>query len=135
MQKSLEGLNVLLVEDDADHQHLISLILTSAGAHVSVVANGQEALDETASREFDAVIIDMQMPVLDGYAATRRLRERGFTRPIIALTACAMVEDRNKCLEAGCDDFSTKPIDRDQLVELIAKWVSATQSNADLLTG
>jgi PAS domain S-box-containing protein len=109
---------ILVTDDNAANQQLIGLRLIRAGAEVVTALNGQEALDRVAEateegRPFDAVIMDMQMPVLDGYEAVRRLRAGGFTAPIIAVTAYAMSDDREECLRLGCDDFISKPIEWD----------------------
>ena len=117
--------HVLLVEDDSDHQPLVALILRKAGCQVTIAENGKVALElaQAASengRQFDIVLMDMQMPVLDGLSATRLLRATGFAPPIIALTARAITTDRQKCLDAGCDAFLSKPFDRNELVRLLA---------------
>jgi len=128
---------VLLAEDGPDNQRLIAFILKKAGADVTVAENGQIAMDLalTARDEgvaFDVILMDMQMPILDGYGATGKLREAGYSGPIIALTAHAMNSDREKCLHAGCDDYTTKPIDRRKLISLVAQYADF-QRTADVV--
>jgi len=115
---------ILLADDGIDNRRLITHILAKAGATVECVENGREAFDAamTAWREgqpYQAILMDIQMPVLDGYSATRLLREAGYPFPIIALTANAMSGDREKCLAAGCTDYASKPIDRVKLLASI----------------
>ena len=101
---------------------------------MTVVENGQAAMEHALAafpgwgrryndpaEPFDLILMDMQMPIMDGYEATKRIREGGYRGPIIALTAHAMVEDRQKCLDAGCDDYISKPIEQEKLVHLIAQ--------------
>jgi signal transduction histidine kinase/ActR/RegA family two-component response regulator len=112
----LRGRRILLAEDGRDNQRLVAWLLERAGAAVTVVGDGRQAVDAMATGTFDLVLMDMQMPVLDGYRATQRLREQGATLPIVALTANAMSDDRARCQQAGCNDYVSKPIDRRQLL-------------------
>lgn len=112
-------LKVLLAEDNVVNQLVARKLLESMGHEVTVVGNGQQAVDALATEAFDAVLMDVQMPVLDGLDATRRIRSDGFTGPVIALTAHAMEEDRTRCLEAGMDFYLSKPIHIDGLRELL----------------
>jgi len=126
---------ILLAEDGLDNQRLIALLLSKAGAQVTAVENGQRAIEVVlASREagepFDVILMDMQMPVLDGYEATRQLRRRGYAGPILALTAHAMAEDGQKCLAAGCNDYLPKPFQHHALLEMVVRHITA--ENADM---
>ncbi len=129
---SLNGCRVLLVEDGLDNQRLISFLLQKSGAEVSIADNGRAAINaiEAACKgdlAIDLILMDMQMPILDGYAATRELRLAGEMRPIIALTANTMSGDRQLCLDAGCNDYLAKPIDRASLIDAVARWHAVTR--------
>lgn len=117
---SLDGVRVLLVEDSPDNQALIKIVLAKRGILVDLAHNGLQGVEKATAGDYDVVLMDVQMPVMDGYQATRRLREGKFTKPIIALTAHAMPEERERCLQAGCSDYLSKPIDRVLLLEKIA---------------
>ncbi len=120
---------LLLAEDSPDNQLLISSLLKKLGATVVIADNGQVAVELAVAavengEAFDVILMDMHMPLLDGYGATRLLREKGYERPIIALTANAMAGEEQKCLDAGCDDYATKPIHRAKLVGQIRKQMT-----------
>jgi|GEM_PF-3173862 len=128
---------ILLAEDGIVNQRLVSFQLKKNGAHVDVADNGLIALEkikaaEAAGNPYDLLVTDIQMPEMDGYTLATTLRDNGSAMPIIALTAHAMAEDRQKCLDAGCDDYACKPIDWPALISTCAKWLeqSNTTDNA-----
>lgn len=128
-EKPLAGARILLAEDSIDNQRLVSFHLKRAGAVVTVAANGIEALAEFERAKllpeaFHLILTDMHMPEMDGYTLAQTLRERGEVIPVIALTANAMSEDREKCLTSGCNDYATKPINPANLREVCAKWIA-----------
>lgn len=123
---------VLFVEDCTDNQRLIGLLLRNAGLEVDLAENGQAALERVAAagdegRPYALILMDMQMPTMDGYEATRRLREDGWHGPIVALTAHAMAGDREKCLEAGCDDYVSKPVERTVFLSTVSRYLDRAQ--------
>jgi PAS domain S-box-containing protein len=127
----LKDYRILLVEDGPDNQRLIRHHLERAGAiQVDIAENGQICLDmlfKDQCTQYDLILMDMQMPVLDGYEATRKIREHGLSIPIIALTAHALSSDREKCLQAGCDGYQAKPIKKTELFALCNKVVTESQ--------
>ena len=127
---------ILLAEDGPDNQRLISFILKKAGADVVLAENGRIACEEAISAQdqgipFDVILMDMQMPVMDGYTAVRRLRDAGYAGPIIAVTANAMASDEARCREAGCDGYVSKPIDRVALFETISRFLRSDAASGD----
>ena len=121
----MDGFNVLVIDDSPDNQALIWQILSRRGAGVEVADNGAEGIEKALAGQHDVVLMDIQMPLMDGYTATQKLRENGYDRPIIALTAHAMSEVRLKCLNVGCNDHLPKPINPVDLVTMIGRLVEA----------
>ncbi len=128
-----ESLNcrILLAEDNPTNQTIIVRMLEKVGARVTTVANGELAVEaaiaaENSAEPFHLILMDMQMPVMDGYEATRMLRKKWYMKPIIALTAHAMASDERKCIDAGCDDYATKPINREKLICTIRNHLQHT---------
>ena len=126
---------VLLVEDNPANQLVGARILEKIGHSVDVVSDGSEALDALGRRRYDAVLMDCQMPVMDGYEATRRLRRRevgGRRTPVIAMTAGVTIEDRHRCLEAGMDDFLPKPVRPEAIAATLGRWMRTTVSTVQV---
>ncbi len=120
----LKGVRVLVVDDTSDSQMLVKRLLERAGAEVDCANDGAEGVKKALTTYPDVVLMDIQMPEIDGYAATAKLRSQGYKKPIIAFTAHAMKEERDRCLACGCDDYASKPINRVTLLELVAKNAS-----------
>ena len=134
-QRIRESHRILLAEDNAVNQKVACRTLEKLGYRVDVAGDGQAALDAWASGRYDLILMDCQMPVMDGYEATRRIRDRehdmGAQRiPIIALTAHAMKGADTECAAAGMDDYLTKPIDRTQLGATLDRWLSGHDATA-----
>ena len=120
----LEGQNILVVDDVRDNRDLMARYLSKTGSHVGLAASGDEAIKMVKESEWDLVLMDIQMPQMDGYETTQRLRQIGFRRPIIALTAHAMRSELERCLKAGCDETITKPISRSNLISKLNEVLS-----------
>jgi len=124
----LLGKRVLLVDDDVRNIYAMSAVLDELGLEVSTARDGFEALAAFAEQTFELILMDMAMPNMDGYTATRLLKqEKGCTVPIIALTAHAMKGDREKCLAAGTDDYLAKPVARQDLLALLLRWLASSE--------
>ncbi|BDD87713.1 hypothetical protein DPPLL_20780 [Desulfofustis limnaeus] len=124
-RKHLKGYRILLVEDNLTNQQVAKAILETAGITVVIAGNGQEAVEGVGAEKFDAVLMDIQMPVMNGYEATRKIRSLPdcATLPIIAMTAHAMKGDEEKCLEAGMDGYIAKPINQDRLFHTLWRFL------------
>jgi len=121
-QSSFVG-RVLVAEDSPTSQMLVNLLLERLGLEVTLAEDGKDAIDMALSQTFDLILMDVQMPNMNGYSATKVLRKNSLTTPIVALTANAMKGDRKKCISAGCDDYLAKPIKRKKLVQIIRKYL------------
>ena len=122
-------LRVLLAEDTPANQKVVTFILNKRGHHVEVAENGQQALTAVCQQDFDVVLMDLQMPVMDGFQATQAIRKLADPRrarlPIIAVTAHALKGDAERCLAAGMDGYLSKPVQREELLELIERLAGA----------
>lgn len=121
---------ILLVEDNDINQMVAVGILTGLGYHTDIAGDGQEAVDRTATTRYDAILMDCRMPRMDGFTATRTLRERGDHTPIIAMTASALVADRERCLAAGMDDYLAKPVNPAELADTLQRWITPGRTTA-----
>ena len=102
-----------------DIQALVSKYLRSADAEIEIASNGNEGVEKALASDFDLILMDISMPVLDGFEATQKLRKQGFTKPIIAMSAHAMKEEKDRALQIGFNDYITKPMNRSLLIEKI----------------
>jgi CheY-like chemotaxis protein len=130
-------LRVLLAEDNLVNQRVAAMLLKKEGHSVVTVSNGRDAVNALERGEFDVVLMDVQMPVMNGYEATREIRSQEYRHgrrvPIVALTAHAMKGDREVCLEAGMDDYLSKPIQTSELRDVLARWGKKSASSPDAL--
>lgn len=117
----VRGKKILLVDDSEINRLLLERILQQGGLQVQTAKNGEEGVAHALSNEFDFLLMDVQMPIMDGHEATRRLRQAGYSRPIIALTANAMKEDRARCMDSGYNDYLSKPVEFDELFRTLAR--------------
>ena len=120
--KALAG-SILLVEDNPDNQELIVLYARRTGAKIDIADNGRAGVDMALARGYDLILMDMQMPVMDGVEAIRVLRQSGYTRPVVSLTANAMVSSREKCIAAGANDYLVKPVNVTQFYNILNKYL------------
>lgn len=114
--------SALVVDDEPGNLRLTELQLKKLGLDVDTVNDAQQAIDMTLSKQFDMIFMDMRMPVVDGFTAAAQMRENGLNTPIIAITAYAFPEDRQRCINAGCDDYIPKPVDHDLMESIVQKY-------------
>lgn len=126
--QSLQGKRILIADDCVDNQNLVRLFLEKEGALVVLARNGEEAVSRALEQPYDLIMMDIQMPVLDGYAATTKLRAKGYSAPIVALTANAMKEDLERCVEAGCDATLPKPVKKAELIDFALRYAKKSGS-------
>jgi CheY-like chemotaxis protein len=125
-KKNLEGVRILLAEDVPDNQMLLKIYLQGTGAQIDIANDGEEAVSKARSQNYDLILMDIQMPKMDGIEATRQLRSQGFNSPILALTAHAMGEEITRSLTAGCNAHLTKPIMKATLLAAIQEHLKST---------
>lgn len=128
VEVKLPACRILIVDDGESNRRLLRLFLQRAGAELVEAENGLEALEAVTSQKFDAILMDMQMPVMDGHTATAKIRGMGCSTPIVALTAHAMAEDEAKCLASGCSHFLAKPVNTNKLMQLMGEVVGGEVS-------
>lgn len=121
---SLEGLRILIVEDEESNYDLLRVILKRYGPEILWAQDGQQAVDLMKNDDIDLVLMDLQLPVMNGLEATTEIKKMKSDVPVIAQTAYAMTEDRQKAINAGCDDYIVKPMKRSHLLEIIDKHIS-----------
>jgi CheY-like chemotaxis protein/HPt (histidine-containing phosphotransfer) domain-containing protein len=132
-EQKRQGLRILLAEDNAINQKLAIILVQKAGYSVDAVENGEQVLEKIQKEQYNAVLMDVQMPVMDGFEATRRIRQweagKGHI-PIIAMTAHALKGDRERCIEAGMDDYVSKPLQPQALITAIDRWVRGKEEES-----
>ena len=132
VEAKLPDCRILIVDDGKSNRKLLRLFLQRAGAQLVEAENGREAVDRVSEQDFDIILMDMQMPIMDGYTAATTLRQMGYVTPIVALTAHAMKQDEDKCLAAGCSHFLPKPVNSNQLLQLVSELVGGETSTVDV---
>jgi signal transduction histidine kinase len=128
LRERLKDRKIMIVEDSADNREIVSRFLSSEGAQLRTATNGYEALNLVSQENFDAIVMDIQMPEMDGYAATEALRAKHFRGPIVALTAHSSKEERDRCFKVGCDAHLVKPTEREHLVDTLYSLLRADRS-------
>jgi signal transduction histidine kinase/CheY-like chemotaxis protein len=126
-ENRLKGIRILVVEDSLDNQELMQIVLSNAGADVDFASDGIEGVDMAMNNSYDAVLMDIQMPRMDGHEASKTLRSNGYRKPVVALTAHAQKEARDLCINSGFSDFLTKPIQQDVIISTLAKVIANVQ--------
>ena len=121
----LNDVRVLVADDSADTQYLFRRILVKAGAQVEVASNGREAVEKALAGDFDIIVMDFEMPEMDGAAATEALRSQDFSKPILIVSAHPAGDIRQRCLNSGAQNFLSKPVDRQKLVAMVESLMDA----------